>query len=157
MRWTSWWRVLCLLCFLGWSSGLGAAELMDTGTGKLLVGFQPQEAGGERTMERRLRDPFNWSDELIEQHLARTRGMQELFAGLELSGIVWDPQTPLAIINQTLVKQGGNVENATVVRISKDSVLLAREGALHTLNFQQGIIDLGAVEVKGDERSVERK
>lgn len=157
MSWTSWWCVLCLSCSLGLSGDLGAAELMETGTGKMLIGFQPQEVGGERTLAMRSRDPFNWSDEFIDQYLARMRSKQDLFAGLELSGIVWDPQTPLVIINKVLLKEGEKVEDATVMRIFKDSVLLSREGSLHTLNFQQRIIDLGTEDVKGDERSAERK
>ena len=155
---TGWWCVRCLLCLLCLRCGdLGAVELMETGQGKVLIGYRAQGTGAEKITNAGSRDPFNWSAEFIDQYLARMRGKQDLFAGLQISGIVWDPQTPLVIINNVLLKEGEKVEDVTVVKISKDSVLLAREGSLHTLNFQQHIIDLGSQHVRGDERSEERK
>lgn len=130
---------------------------METGQGKVLIGYNVQETGAEKIINSGSRDPFNWSTEFIDQYLARMRGKQDLFAGLHISGIVWDPQTPLAIINNMILKEGEKVENAMVLKISKDSVVLSREGSLRTLNFQQHIIDLGTQNVRGDERSEERK
>lgn len=141
---TAWWCVCCLLCLLCLFCGdLGAVELMETGQGKVLIGYTALETGTEKIANTGSRDPFNWSSELIDQYLARMRGKQDLFAGLQLSGIVWNSQTPLAIINNVLLKEGEQVADAMVLKISKDSVVLAREGSLHTLNFQQHIIDLG--------------
>jgi hypothetical protein len=145
-KWRSWWRVCGLaLVFLLCGSGgyLGAVELVDTGSGKVLIGSTMREEAGRRGSDPGSRDPFNWSDAFVDQYLARMRSQQDLFGGLRMSGIVWNPQTPLAIINNLLVKEGEKVEKVMVVKILKDSVLLERDGLRHTLQFQQRIIDLG--------------
>ena len=116
---------------------------METGQGKVLISSKSQEVGAEGITSSGSRDPFNWSTEFIDQYLARMRGKQDPFAGLQISGIVWDPQTPLAIINNELLKEGEMIKDVMVLKISQDSVLLGREGLRHTLNFQQRIIDLG--------------
>jgi hypothetical protein len=152
------WGVFCLLCLLClYPSDIGAVKVVETVQGKVLVGSKPLEAGEDRITDSGSRDPFNWSEEFIAQYLARMRSKQDLFVGLQLSGIVWNPQTPLAIINKELLKEGEMVENVTVLKISKDSVLLAREGVLHTLYFQQRIIDLGSESARKDKGSEERK
>jgi len=156
--WRSRWGVLflwCLLCLR--CSPLGAVEVMEASQGKVLIWTQPPETGVEKIAESGLRDPFNWSHEFIGQYQVRKRSKEDLFVGLHLSGIVWNLQAPLAIINKVLLKEGEMVENAMVLKIFKDSVLLAREGAQHTLHFQQRIIDLGTESARKDKGSEERK
>ncbi|MBN1794037.1 MAG: thioredoxin fold domain-containing protein [Candidatus Omnitrophica bacterium] len=48
--------------------------------------------------------------------------------GLELSGIMYDPETPVAIINGEFVKEGESIGGATVAEITKNSVRLDRQG-----------------------------
>lgn len=151
-RWSFWWGVcgLVLLFLLCGAGGyLGAVELVETGSGKVLVGANQQEKGVQPKTDAGVRDPFNWSDDFIDRYLARMRSRQDLFGGLRMSGIVWDPQAPLAIINNELLKEGDKVEKVMVVKIFEDSVLVESNGLRHTLYFQQRIIDLGAQHVKG--------
>lgn len=46
------------------------------------------------------------------------------FAWLTLEGILWDPQSPLAIINDNIVGKGDKIEGAEVVEIKEDRVIL---------------------------------
>lgn len=148
------WRVCGLALFFGLAGpggALGAVELVETGAGKVLIGSTTHEDGARQRNDAGTRDPFNWSDEFVEQYLAGMRSKQDLFGGLQMSGIVWDPQAPLAIINNVLVKEGERVEKVMVVKIFQDSVLLEKDGLRHTLHFQQRIIDLGTQHTKGAE------
>jgi len=147
--------LVCLLCLH--STELGAVEVVETGQGKVLVGSDPLETGVARITDPGSRDPFNWSDEFIAQYMARMLSRQDSFIELQLSGIVWNPQAPLAIINKVLLKEGEMIENVTVLKISKDSVLLAKDGALRTLYFQQRIIDLGTKSAGADKGSEKGK
>lgn len=143
------WGFFCLFCLLCLRClDLGAVEVMETGQGKVLIGSSQQESGVAGRTDSGSRDPFNWSAEFIKQ---------DLFVELQLSGIVWNPQHPLAIINKAILKEGEMVENVTILKISKDSVLVAGNGALHTLYFQQRIIDLGSESAGKDKGSEERK
>jgi hypothetical protein len=151
-RW-SFMRRVCGLALFFWLAGpggyLGAVELVETGSGKVLIGSTTHEDGALQRNDAGSRDPFNWSDEFVEQYLAGMRSQQDLFGGLQMSGIVWNPQAPLAIINNVLVKEGERVEKVMVVKIFQDSVLLEKDGLRHTLHFQQRIIDLGTQHIKG--------
>ena len=44
--------------------------------------------------------------------------------GLTLSGILWDPQKPIAILNEQMVSVGDEVEDYQVLEIRPDRVLL---------------------------------
>lgn len=141
---------LALLSFLGGSGrSFGAVEFEETGSGKVLIGSGVRGEGAQRKIDAGVRDPFNWSDDFVDRYLARIRSKQDLFGGLRMSGIVWDPQAPLAIINNELLKEGDKVEKVMVVKIFEDSVLVESDGLRHTLHFQQRIIDLGTQHAKG--------
>jgi len=43
-------------------------------------------------------------------------------SGLSLSGIMWDPSTPVAIINGELVNVGDTIDRYRIVSITKDEV-----------------------------------
>lgn len=47
---------------------------------------------------------------------------------LALNGIMYDQKSPMAIINNKIVIEGQTIENATVVKILKDKVILSCEG-----------------------------
>jgi hypothetical protein len=53
-----------------------------------------------------------------------------------LSGILWDPQKPIAIINGSLVRIGEELSGYRVVAISHDRVSLIKDG--HTLLLEMG-------------------
>lgn len=48
--------------------------------------------------------------------------MDASLTGLSLSGIIWDPTNPMAIINEQLVHVGDRVEMYQIVIISQDEV-----------------------------------
>ncbi len=49
-------------------------------------------------------------------------GTESSTSELHLSGILWDPHQPLAIINGTTVSRGDNVAGCRVVEIQQDQV-----------------------------------
>ncbi len=62
-----------------------------------------------------VRDPF--STKMTEKITSPSRN-------LSLSGIVWDPQNPTAIINDRIVAVGGDIEGNTVLDIKENRVVL---------------------------------
>jgi len=61
-------------------------------------------------------DPFSGAPILPEKALS---------SGIYLNGILWDETSPLAIINDEVVKIGDRVGEYAVVKIKKDSVILS--------------------------------
>ncbi|ODS30477.1 MAG: hypothetical protein SCARUB_04417 [Candidatus Scalindua rubra] len=59
------------------------------------------------------RDPF-----LLPQEPAKTS------TRLNLNGIIWDEEDPIAIINDNFIEIGDKIEKNTVVDIKEDSVIL---------------------------------
>lgn len=55
--------------------------------------------------------------------------------GLSLNGILWDEIAPSAIINNTVVKIGDEVDGNRVVDIQKERVILSKEGSTYELNL----------------------
>lgn len=47
------------------------------------------------------------------------------YVPLELSGILWDPKTPTALIDGQVVKEGDTVGTFRVIRIEKEAVILS--------------------------------
>jgi hypothetical protein len=43
----------------------------------------------------------------------------------QLMGILWDERDPQAVINGVIVRKGDTIENATVLEVQKDKVLLS--------------------------------
>lgn len=62
------------------------------------------------------RDPFTAAPITSEKSLQ---------SGIDLTGILWDKDKPLAIINGEIVKKGARVGNRIVIDIKKDRVLLS--------------------------------
>lgn len=55
---------------------------------------------------------------------------------LELSGILYNrDKAPIAVINNTMVKEGGTVGKATVSKITKDKVIVMVDGKTVTLSM----------------------
>lgn len=51
-------------------------------------------------------------------------GSERSASGLSLTGILWDPKTPQAIINDTVVGVGDRISDQTVTEIDSDKVVL---------------------------------
>lgn len=89
------------------------------------------------------RDPFSWPAGFLDRvRPLNPEGNREAFAGLTLQSVIWDRNNPQAIINGNLVGVGDAVDGAVVKRIDKDSVLLAKDGYRHRLEFVDNVLDL---------------
>lgn len=62
------------------------------------------------------RDPFTAVPIIIKK---------EAQSGIELTGILWDKEKPLAVIDGRIVKEGQRVGDKTVIEIKQDRVILS--------------------------------
>ena len=74
------------------------------------------------------RDPFTAAPIVSEKTLQ---------AGVDLTGILWDKDKPLAIIDGNIVKKGASIGNKTVVDIKKDRVILSDGKELTELKLEE--------------------
>lgn len=74
------------------------------------------------------RDPFTAVAIMSEKTLQ---------SGVDLTGILWDKDRPLAIIDGEIVKKGARVANKTIVEIRKDRVILSDGQILTELRLEQ--------------------
>jgi len=77
------------------------------------------QPSGQREMQRQHAQLLAWR----RDPFTRGAALGEL-SGLELSGILWDPGAPLAVINGQMVGVGQDVDGYQVVDISPDRVSL---------------------------------
>lgn len=137
---------MTLCCFLLlFAPAAWAMDSVQTGEGRILVKKAPSP-GSVLQKEKTVppdRDPFNWDSELVDtfEPYPIFEIKKDIFAGLELTAIMWDEKLPLAVINDTLLQRGDTIRGASVTRIFRDKVLLQKEQQLHTLKFGN-IIDL---------------
>jgi hypothetical protein len=84
--------------------------------------------GARQAMEERARDTWGRDPFALEAVRPKKQiGAQpSLAAGLHLSGIVWDGTRIHAVINDSVVKVGDEVDGIRVVAIERDRVTLAR-------------------------------
>lgn len=78
-----------------------------------VTAVQPQRSAPRTKYSSWAKDPFSPSGALIEDS-----------GTLKLSGILWDKENPVAIINKKIVKKGDKIGNNTVVDINQVSVIL---------------------------------
>lgn len=78
------------------------------------------------------KDPFR--SQIIDRPVARDGDEP----GWWLGGIIYTAGNPMAIVNQQSVKIGDQVNNATVVAITKREVVLALQGREFTLTVDKG-------------------
>jgi len=109
----------------------------ESGQSLSLSGKQPSAAGENKNFYNFLeqqsasielkRDPFTAAPIAAEK---------DLRAEFTLTGILWDKDKPLAIINDEVVKVGERVGNKMVVDIKKDRVTLSDGVALSELRLE---------------------
>lgn len=129
-----------------------ALEAVETGQGRILVPSGHSLNRAVFSVDQDVRDLFNWSPEIVDFYLLRQKEIdEESFAGLHLSGIVWDTEMPLTIINNQVLREGEMLADVVVKEISRDSVFLTKGTARHTLYFDQLLIDLGSGDGEGEE------
>ena len=74
-----------------------------------------------------VRDPFQFPP---KKYIKKTD-----FEGLNLTGIIYDEESPVAVINDVIVKKGDVVEGVTVLEIRRESVVLEKEDKSYTLEL----------------------
>lgn len=74
------------------------------------------------------RDPFTAAPIVSEKTLQ---------SGVDLTGILWDKDKPLAIIDGNIVKKGACVGSKTIVDIKRDRVILSDGAVLSELKLEQ--------------------
>jgi hypothetical protein len=77
------------------------------------------------------RDPFLPSYMRLEARTSDVYTCEEL--GFSLSGIVWDPKNPVAIINGEVMHVGDSVDGKKILEIKKDRVILGEGEARYTV------------------------
>ena len=79
------------------------------------------------------RDPFLPSYMRVGDRSSGVFSSEEL--GFSLSGIVWDPRNPVAIINGEMKHVGEVVNGKTILEIKEDRVLLGEGKARYTVTL----------------------
>jgi len=74
------------------------------------------------------RNPFSPPD--VEEE-------EEAATSLVLEGIIWDEETPSAMINDMIVNEGDIIEDKKVKKITKDSVILIENGEEEVLKLKK--------------------
>lgn len=101
-----------------------------------------------RKQEKRIRDPFKWSDEVLQQNESQEVEKKDYFKDFKLSGIIWDVKLPFAVIDDTLLGEGDEIKGVTVKAIFKDEVVLEKDNVYHSLAFEE----LFNLQGNGDEK-----
>lgn len=87
---------------------------------------QPRYSGGEQAKAGSMesgRDPF------VFGQAAAAPG------DLVLSGIVWDEESPSAIINGEIVRIGRQIDGRKIIDIQKTKIILSEDGQIYELNL----------------------
>lgn len=74
------------------------------------------------------RDPFTAAPITSEKVLS---------GELDLTGILWDKDKPLAIINGNIIKKGEHLGSKTIVEIKRDRVILSDGAALYEIKLNK--------------------
>jgi hypothetical protein len=104
-------------------SGVGVDQARKTETKELYALLEQQASLIELK-----RDPFTAAPIALEKNLQ---------SGVDLTGILWDKDKPLAIIDGEIVKKGAQLGNKTIMEIKKDRVILSDGESLSELRLEQ--------------------
>jgi hypothetical protein len=81
-------------------------------------------------------DPFNWSTRQANVFREMAEDSQlEQDIQINLNGIIWDNDNPLAVLNNRIVAEGDMIDDLLVVDIYPEEILLQQKNILHTLKF----------------------
>lgn len=148
---------ILLACISFATSSVYAMKEVDGDNGKVLVLEEKYERNNVDVTGVIVRDPFNWSPEVVQKYKAVFDQMvADTFKGFVLSGIIFNQEIPMAIVDKNLVQVGDMLGDIEVLQISRNSVVLKKGVEEHTLNFEELIIDLhGASSVNAFEGDVQ--
>lgn len=135
--------ICIILLMLGLTSAYAMRAVEGDG-GKVLLLEEKEERRSVLATGVQVRDPFNWPQEVLFQYQEKfAEYAASVFSELVLSGIIWNNEKPLAIIDNRVLSEGDQIREIMVVEINRDSVLLQKGMELYTLEFNEQIIDLG--------------
>jgi len=88
---------------------------------------QPEQIQKETITERRVKKP---DQKTTSDRFASLPVKQSNESRIEIQAIAWssDPKNRLAVINGIVLREGESIDNATVMHIGKDEVILRKEG-----------------------------
>lgn len=89
-------------------------------------------------IEKKALEPWGKDPFRVEKSTRRTAGKTPRAKGWQLSGILFNDQAPVAIINNQRVKTGDVVDNAKVLRIDRKAVMLEHNGTKMTITVTKG-------------------
>jgi len=126
--------LLCSFCFPHFAVASESAEIMMLRPDKI----RSQNVNVLQSVER---DPFNWSTRQANlfRKLAEDSQLEQDIQ-INLNGIIWDNDNPLAVLNNQIVAEGDMVNDLLVVDIYPEEVLLQQKNILHTLKFNPLLI-----------------
>jgi len=83
-------------------------------------------------------DPSEWGENpfLMERRTTSTDSGEESPQGLVLGGVLWDPQTPSAVVNNRVVSVGDYVGVWQVTEIHRDRAVLSDGAKTHVLTVE---------------------
>ena len=127
-----------LVLIVFWSTTALSFESIETEEGAVLQKEDRITADDYGILTQNVRDPFNWDPLVLKKNRVQARQNNDpLFWDFQLSGILWDEKSPIAIIDETMLKEGDMVKGAVVRAIYRDEVLLEQENEYHTLRFKE--------------------
>ncbi len=114
-----------------WFLGLVVVALVET------VAAAPAPSSEKPSAEQSQSRYSEWGENpfIIDRHGGQS-SVEAAPVGPTLSGILWDPSNPCAVINGHLVGVGDHVEGCRVVEITKDEVVLSDGVTTKTLTVQ---------------------
>ena len=124
-----------LLCVFVTLDKVLAAELAQT-----LV-IRPEKLPAVETADRPslYRNPFQWpAGQLQKFKQAAAKEGPSPFADITLNAIIYSEDTPQAVINNVLVREGDTIRGARVTDIGRNSVTLNHRGRSKSFQFDQG-------------------
>ncbi len=104
-----------------------------------VLSWAPTVAGAPETKSSEAQEGWKGSPFLAERSVPKPMGTVEAGSGEEffvLKGILWDPKSPSAIVNDRVVSTGGRLGRWRVVEIQKDRVILSDGSSTREISAQ---------------------
>lgn len=89
-------------------------------------------------IEKKAQEPWGKDPFRVERGTKQATHQSPQAQRWQLSGILFNSQAPVAIINKQQVMQGDVVDNAKVLQINKKSVMLEHNGTKMTITVTKG-------------------
>lgn len=89
-------------------------------------------------IEKKALEPWGEDPFRVEKNTRRVSTKSPQTQKWQLSGILYNSQTPVAIINNQQVKTGDTVDNARVLKIDRKAVMLEHNGTKMTITVTKG-------------------